>query len=82
MASLHLYTVPKPPLPSSPTISRFSLRSSEAASTGGAAEAGAGLEVAEDVVVEVDGKSLFDAAAERWAPTDNRHFSTKEAARC
>jgi hypothetical protein len=58
------------------------LRSSEAASTGGAAEAGAGLEVAEDVAVEVDGKLPMDAAAERWAPADKRHFSTKEAARC
>ena len=58
------------------------MRSSEAASTGGAAEAGAGLEVAEAVAAEIDGKSPMDAAAERWAPADNRHFSTKEAARC
>ena len=81
-----MYTVPKPPLPSSATTSRggFSLRSSEAASTGDAAEAGAGpgVEAVGDVVADVEGKSMIDAAAARWAPADSRHFWTKEAARC
>ena len=63
------------------------LSAGDAGATEGAEVEGGGEEddittAVEDVVTEAERRLLIDAAAARWALTDSRHFSTKEAARC